>query len=79
LAWTIGPSRAGQQREAQPEGALPSLEPVEHLADDPMVATPLQVPASRFSTERSAGVGDDTAFPVLLDLLDDLPSRHADP
>jgi hypothetical protein len=55
------------------------LEPVERLAGDPVVAVPLQIPAGRFRTERSAGVGDDTTFPVLLDLLDDLPSRHADP
>jgi len=55
LAGTKGPSLAGLRREAQPEGALSLLEPVEHLADDPMVAAPLQVPAGRFRTERSAG------------------------
>jgi hypothetical protein len=70
----LGPSRAGLRREAQREGALPLLEPVERLAGGPVVAVPLQVPAGRFGAERSAGVGDDAAFPVLLDLLDGLPA-----
>jgi hypothetical protein len=50
------------------------LEPAEHLAGDPMVAAPLQVPVGRFRTERSAGVGDDAALPVLLDPLNGLPA-----
>jgi hypothetical protein len=74
LAGTLGPSRAGLRREAQREGALPLLEPVERLAGGPVVAVPLQIPAGRFGAERSAGVGDDAAFPVLLDPLDGLPA-----
>jgi len=55
----MGPSRAGLRRGAQPESALPLLEPVERLAGDPVVAAPLQVPAGRFRTEQPAGAGDD--------------------
>jgi hypothetical protein len=48
----MGPTRAGLRREAQPEGAPSLLEPAERLAGDPMVATPLQVPADRAGGNR---------------------------
>jgi hypothetical protein len=48
-------------------------EPAEWLAGDPVVAVLLQVPAGLFVFERSVGVGDGAAFPVLLDPLDGLP------
>jgi len=57
----------------QPEDALSLPEPVEPLAGDLVVAAPLPIPADRFGAERSVGVGDCAAFPVLLDPLDGLP------
>jgi hypothetical protein len=73
LAGTLGPSCCGPAARLQPEGALPLPEPAERLAGDPVVAVLLQVPAGRFVFERSVGVGDGAAFPVLLDPLDGLP------
>jgi hypothetical protein len=57
----------------QPEDALSLPEPAERLAGDPVVTAPLPIPADRFGAERSVGVGDSAAFPVLLDPLDGLP------
>lgn len=61
MAGTMGPSRADLRHKAQPDGALPLPEPAGHLAGDPMVAAPLQVPPDRFAAGRPAGVGDDAA------------------
>jgi hypothetical protein len=42
-------------------GALPSLEPLDRLLGDPVVAALLQVPAAGFGPERAPGVGDPVA------------------
>jgi len=73
LAGTLGPSGCGPAAQLQPECALSLLEPAERLAGDLVVAVLLQVPAGRCVFERSVGIGDGAAFPVLLDPLDGLP------
>jgi hypothetical protein len=52
------------------------LEPVERLTGDPVVRRHNRSPVGRFVAERSAGVDDDAALPVLLDPLEGLPGTR---
>jgi len=45
-------------------GALPLMEPLDHLASGVMVSALLQVPVAGFRVERPVGVGDPVPLPA---------------